>query len=399
MDVINIVIKITVPVAEFCARSSNRGGHRSTRPGAVLTDLQAESLRDALYEHEMFEARTWNTAYAFDSMLALDAALAFAPQQLEAGLIALRDEGLAQRDGPADSGAWRATPGGLAARERRWQARGRRHPCLISGDADPADLIVALIAAGGSDLDVLAFDETTWRTLCVYLDCIDESRRTLARDDLIKQGLVGSEEWGLQPEALRLTGSGRRHYLQIVVPRLGLCPPATILAAQPSAPPALPFDDLGLAPAFADNLRFRWEEAGRCMSACAWLAATALFGSIIEVVLLDWLGRDQARTKAAAKAPRDRTGQAKTLDRWTLAELITVAAELNYLDASHARHAQALRESRNLIHPDRHIRERSTPDSHLAGISQQVVRAVLDSLAHSHARSRTDPAGVSGGGA
>lgn len=361
-----------------------------------MTSLQVEILRDALFEHEMFEARTWNTEFPLDSMLSIDATLPFDPQQIEAGLIALLDEGLAQHDGPANGGAWRATPAGLATPERRWQARGRRHRSLSSGDADPADLVVALIAAGGNELDALAFDETTWRTLCVYLDGMDDARRTLARDNLIEQGLVRSVEWGMELEGLRLTGSGRRHYLQIVVPRLGLCPPATILAAPELAPPSLPFDDLGLAPAFADNLRFRWEEAARCMSACAWLAATALYGSIIEVVLLDWLGRDQPRTTGAAKAPRDRTGQAKPLDRWTLAELITVATELDYLDASHARHAQALRESRNLIHPDRHIRERSTPDGHLAGISQQVVRAVLDSLARA---SSDDPASAAGGGA
>jgi hypothetical protein len=73
------------------------------------------------------------------------------------------------------------------------------------------------------------------------------------------------------------------------------------------------------------------------------------------------------------------------LSRWSLESLITVASELEYIDTSLARHAQALRESRNLIHPDKHLRERSTPDGHLALISQQVVRAVLEALARSTA--------------
>jgi hypothetical protein len=220
----------------------------------------------------------------------------------------------------------------------------------------------------------------------VYLARFDETQRRGARDGLIEQGLVRMEEWGDQTDLLCLTGHGQRYYIQSVVPRLGLCPPVTILA--PVLPERLPFDDLGLEATLADNLRFRWEEAQRCVGARAWLAASALYGSILEVTLLGWLQREVASAMRAASAPRDRTGQVKPLERWTLAELITVATELDYIDASHARHAQALRESRNLIHPHKQIRERSTPDGHLASISQQVVRAVLDALARASAASQ-----------
>jgi hypothetical protein len=179
-----------------------------------------------------------------------------------------------------------------------------------------------------------------------------------------------------------LTADGRRQYAQEVVSRLGLKPPTSILAA--GAPEHLPFEDLGLDQILADNLRFRWEEAERCTDARAWLAAAALYGSILEAVLPDWLRRDEARALRAINAPRDRQKQTVLpLSRWSLESLITVAAEFEYIDASLARHAQALRESRNLIHPDKHLRERSTPDGHLALISKQVVRAVLEALSRS----------------
>jgi hypothetical protein len=102
----------------------------------------------------------------------------------------------------------------------------------------------------------------------------------------------------------------------------------------------------------------------------------------LELVLRDWLRRDEPAAKAANAAPKDRrTRQVLPLDDWSSAELIKVAAELQHLDPSLARHANAVRDTRNLIHPDRQIRERSAPDGDVAQITQQVVRAVLQALA------------------
>jgi len=87
-----------------------------------LIDPPAERLREGSLEHEMLEARAWDTA-PLDSRLAIDVALPFDPAQFEAGLIALRGEGLAQRDGPAngsddgaDSGAARIVADGQSPR-------------------------------------------------------------------------------------------------------------------------------------------------------------------------------------------------------------------------------------------------------------------------------------------
>jgi hypothetical protein len=67
------------------------------------------------------------------------------------------------------------------------------------------------------------------------------------------------------------------------------------------------------------------------------------------------------RALRATKAPRDRQRpSALSLSHASLQSLITVAVELEYIDASLALHAQALRESLNLIHPLDHHPSRNT---------------------------------------
>lgn len=340
-----------------------------------LRDL---AIRDAIFEHEMFAACDLNGLYALESVREVEATWPFRPAEIEAALAGMAAEELVAR---TYGETWSATPSGRLAREARWQERGRRHPVLSSPAADLEDLALAVIASGGEEQDALAGGGLKESTLGVYLFRFGEARCASVVGTLILRDLVRREHrdmFDLVP-TLALTADGRRHYAQEVVGRLGLQPPATILAGV--EPERLPFDDLGLEATLADNLRFRWQEAERCVGARAWLAASALYGSILEVILLGWLQREPARAMQANCTPRDRAGQAKPLERWTLAELIAVATELDYIDASHARHAQALRESRNLIHPHKQIRERSTPDGRLALISQNVVGAVLEALA------------------
>jgi hypothetical protein len=103
---------------------------------------------------------------------------------------------------------------------------------------------------------------------------------------------------------------------------------------------------------------------------------------MLELVLLDWLRRDEPKAKAAKRAPRDgTTASVRRIEDWSLAKMIEVAAELEYLDNAIEKFADGLRGTRNFIHPERHIRERGTPDEHVAGISRQTVRAVFDALA------------------
>jgi hypothetical protein len=285
-------------------------------------------------------------------------------------------DGLVQRLGDH----WDATRAGRIAREARWQQRSRRHPALSSRAAAPIDLALAVIASGGEQWDAMAGSGLADHALGVYLFNLGDATCDATLTTLITSGLVHSDQeqvfgW---PVPRTLTANGRRHYAQEVVGRLGLRPPATILA--PLEPERPPFEQLGLAPAEADTLRFFWDEAARCQGARASLAATALYGAIIEAVLHAWLGRNEAAAMTAKAAPRDprRRGEKQPVAEWPLVDLIRVAGELDYIDPSLRRHADVLRTSRNLIHPKLQIEQRSRPDENLALISQQVARAVLN---------------------
>ncbi|MCG5078799.1 hypothetical protein [Paraburkholderia tagetis] len=341
-------------------------------------------IRDAIFEHEMFSAGNINSGYLLEGIRHVEATWVFSPTELIDELHRMENEGLVlRRDGFGGDirEYWESTRAGQIAREMRWQKCERRDPALSSQTSAAEDLIIAVIASGGSEYEALSGAGLMAEALGVYLSRWSETVCETTLNALIERGLVRRDDQDLVgwPFRLMLTADGRRRYAHDVVPRLGLRPPATILA--PSEHERLPCDDLGLEPALADNLRYRWEEAGRCKEAHAWLAATALYGSILEVVLPDWLGRDIDRARAARAAPLDRHKQVLPLGDWPLAALIKVAVELAFIDESLGRHAQALRESRNLIHPDRQIRERSTPNGDLVAISKRVVHAVLDALA------------------
>ncbi|OAJ52620.1 hypothetical protein [Paraburkholderia ginsengiterrae] len=333
----------------------------------------------------MFDAGNIQSWYALEAIRDVEATWTFSAAEVGKEFIRMEREGLVLRRSGFGGDLreyWEATQSGKIAREMRWQERGRRHLVLSTQDGSVEALAIALIASGGEEREVPTGSGLAATALSVYLHRFGETASEAMVNELIAKGLVRREDEDLinWPFRLMLTADGRRQYAREVVPRLGLQPPATILAA--TKPEPVPFDDLGLEPKLADNLRYRWEEAARCTGARAWLAATALYASILEVVLPDWLGRDIERCKAALAAPRDRQKQqVLPFEAWPLASLIKVTVELGYIDESLGRHAQALRESRNLIHPDRQIRERSTPDGDLTAISKRVVRAVLDACA------------------
>jgi hypothetical protein len=341
----------------------------------------SDAIRDALFEHDMFDPAAGGASYGLDHIRNIEATWAFEASEITSALARMTPTEIVL----TDNGYWTATRAGLIAREARWHQLGRRHPALSSETFDLEDLALAIIASGGEDFDTFQSNGLAERALSVHLFRFGDAACEAAITALSSRGLVRRIDDGIAswPAKLILSADGRRRYAHKLVPQLGLQPPSTILAAM--EPERLPFDELGLDPMLADNFRFRWEEAGRCMNARAWLAATILYGSILEVVLPDWLGRDIERSRAAQAAPRDKQKQILPLEKWSLVALITVTTELGWIDESIARHAQALRESRNLIHPGKQIRERSSPDGNLASISQQVVRAVLDALARAAA--------------
>ncbi|VWB83812.1 hypothetical protein [Burkholderia lata] len=342
----------------------------------------AAVLRDALFEHELFRAGGSGVAYAVDEIRRVPKTWAFDRDEIISELGRMSEEGLVVALGHC----WHAPIAGQIVRERRWVELGRRHSSLSASDASLHDLVLAVIASGGEESDELSSGALVKDALVVYLSRHGIKDIDRVVDDLIAMELVNpdnSHEFGWFP-ALSLSADGARRYANDVVRQLGLRPPATILA--PALPEKLPFETLGLDPVLADNLRYRWEEAGRCISARAWLASTALLGSILEVVLPVWLQRDETAARTALRTLGKERKRSQPIERWDLVDLISVAVELRYIDLGLGRHLDALRESRNLIHPDKHLRERSTPDEHLSVISREVVLSVLDAFANAVAQ-------------
>jgi hypothetical protein len=78
-----------------------------------------------------------------------------------------------------------------------------------------------------------------------------------------------------------------------------------------------------------------------------WKASTVLAGAVVEALLLWAIQREPNGFVAIELAPK------KPIERWDLAELITVAHELNLIDAATRKQADLARDFRNLIHPGR----------------------------------------------
>lgn len=340
------------------------------------------AIRAALFEHETFESSArGNAAYPMESFLRLESTWPFTPEQIQQAIQKMVDEELIE---VRDSHWYTSTAVGRIARETAWQKQGKRHQALTDDTADLQDIILALIRSGGYEYEHSEHPSLTDNELDVYLYEFDSAAKCAALQALVENGLIrrGTHIMDSTLPMSSMTAAGLRSYAQKVVPRLGLKPPETILA--PVEREILPFDELGLPPVQADNLRYRWQEAERCIEARAWMGANIMFGSILEVVLPERLARTKQKAMSAKAAPTDRkNNKTLPLDRWRLADCINVAAELGLIDPTLTRHANALRETRNLVHPEVQISERSSPDGDITAISKQVVLAVLAALARS----------------
>jgi hypothetical protein len=142
-----------------------------------------------------------------------------------------------------------------------------------------------------------------------------------------------------------------------------------------------------LFPALTDDetiqnvLCARWEEAGKCLEAGAYLAAMVMIGSVMEGALLATAHRHIAEVMQAASAPKDRSGRPRPLSDWKLDSLVQVSRELNWTPAIMAHFMDVIRTLRNLVHPWEQLRRLETPDLAVAHLCYQTVASLLQQLA------------------
>jgi len=150
-------------------------------------------------------------------------------------------------------------------------------------------------------------------------------------------------------------------------------------------------------------LKERWLEAGRCMDAQAFLAATIMLGSLLEGALL---GVAKEYRTAAARSPRapkqpvdrkrpERGTRPAPVEQWKLESLIEVAHSCGWIDRDVKEFSHSLQRFRNLVHPEEQQRERERPDWDTCDISRRVVAAALNDLVRWQRSQRTASASPS----
>ncbi len=149
---------------------------------------------------------------------------------------------------------------------------------------------------------------------------------------------------------------------------------------RPLPPPD--FLNLKLEPGLGEILAERWDEAQKCLSAGAYLAATIIMGSLLEGMLLAVLQRFPKEANQCGSAPHDpRTGKVRYFAEWTLADMINVAHDMGWIDLDVKKFSHALRDFRNLIHPYQQMVVKTFPDQDTCEISWLVVQAAANDLA------------------
>ncbi len=132
---------------------------------------------------------------------------------------------------------------------------------------------------------------------------------------------------------------------------------------------------------FQEVVRQRLDEIDRCLRAEAPLAVIFLCGSTLEGLLFEVATKNAERFNKCRSAPKGRDVTVKSFGQWTLNDLIVTAREIGIVGEDVAKHAHAVRDFRNYIHPRQQISENFSPRMFTARMAHQVLSAALSDLA------------------
>jgi hypothetical protein len=131
---------------------------------------------------------------------------------------------------------------------------------------------------------------------------------------------------------------------------------------------------------FKEVIEQRRAEIEICLKAKAPLAVIFLCGSTLEGLLFAVAEKNPKNFNQANAAPT-KDGKVRPLGEWTLQNLIDVCRELGLVGEDVAKHAHAVRDFRNYIHPRQQIRENFIPRMVTAEIAHKVLQAAISDLA------------------
>jgi hypothetical protein len=343
---------------------------------SVVEWTMINRARDAFFLHEMFDAWDRRRQYHTSGIRYLESLWDFSEEEVVHELESMLSDGLIEK---TETGHWHATEYGKLARERRFQELGRRHNALAEQTTDLSNLLIALIASNHQDERNLNFTYFIEKTTPIYLWKHPKEQVEAALESLVDSGAVKRLDKRLTQDGIKLTPDGVIKYWRSVAPILGIHPSTTILMSASTDTPA--FDHIELEQHYVNLIRYRWEEAKQCANAECWLSASVMYGSVLEMVLLSALKKHHTTAINSPKAPRFKNKVEQDIRRWKLQSLIEVATDLNIIDKGIAEYAHALRDTRNLVHPEKQFNDKTEPDSKLVDISRTVVEAVVERIA------------------
>ena len=127
-------------------------------------------------------------------------------------------------------------------------------------------------------------------------------------------------------------------------------------------------------PGLTKVIEQRWRESQICHDNGCYVAGVILMGSILEALLLARVTRDEQVAKGATNAPSGK------VTSWSLNSLIDVAVSVGWLKEDRARFGHALRQSRNVVHPWRHVAEKASFDDSTCRTCWEVLNGAVGDL-------------------
>ncbi len=333
--------------------------------------------KESILALEIFEPGS-QTGYGINAMLLNSRKLLEIPKsEIVAALTAMEQDGLITHE----EEYYRSTKQGKIARQKLITQQGMATEAITNQRQYALEDLILAIAANDKIEFSFRAGIVQKAEIEVYLHEFPKAEINVALELLVNSGRIRNYE--LYPrDSIHITGDGLQYYQQEVRARLNLNQGEGILKI--SLPSELDnrFSRIGLDPSFTENLQNRWVEMNICANSGAYLASIILLGSVLEGLLLARLHRDIKIAMTSARAPRDgKSGSTKTLTDWTLQDYIAVSVDIGFVPKSVEKHIHELRDTRNLVHPNKQMTSNITADEPLYRISREVAETVIDALA------------------
>lgn len=142
----------------------------------------------------------------------------------------------------------------------------------------------------------------------------------------------------------------------------------------------LDIEKLNLEPNFEKIINIRINEIQIGLQANTPLAVIFLCGSSLEGILLELAIRNARLFNESKSSPKNKEGQVKPLNEWTLSVLIDVSHEVGFIKLDVKKFSHAVKDFRNYIHPRQQASQNFNPDIHTAKICWQVLQAAIADL-------------------